>query len=48
VYAVNIGIYFSPDILFWGIILDIDKYIFLWQTRFTWWVILHLAEYGIL
>jgi len=30
-----------------GVILDLDKYIFLWQTCFIWDVILYSSEYGI-
>jgi len=41
------------DILFSGFILDLDKYIFLWQVCFFWGghlrlrVILHLSKYSI-
>jgi len=36
-----IVIYFSGQIFYFcGVILDLDKYIFLWKTHFIWEVIL--------
>jgi len=32
VYEINSKIFFQHDFYFGGIILDLDKYIFLWQT----------------
>jgi len=28
--------FFLAEVLFFGVILDMDKYIFLWQTCFIW------------
>jgi len=34
VYAINSKIFFLNILLLWGVILDLDKYIFPWQTCF--------------
>jgi hypothetical protein len=34
VYAINSKIFFLNRLLLWGVILDLDKYIFPWQTCF--------------
>jgi len=39
VYTINSKIFFL-DVLFLGVILDLNKYIFPWQTSFIWRVIL--------
>jgi len=41
VYEISSKIFVSRHFIFGGVILDLDKYIFLWQTYF-----LHLGKYG--
>jgi len=40
VYEINSKIFFLSRLLFLGVVLDLDKYIFPWQTCF-WGVILY-------
>ena len=57
VYEINGKIFHLADVLFWGVILYFDKYIFPWQKFFFWGggggglslhirVILHSAKYS--
>jgi hypothetical protein len=48
-----IVIYFLEYVLFCGVTLDLDKYIFLWQTYFFWGgrlrlVLLYSSKYSVL
>jgi hypothetical protein len=38
--------FFLVDFYFWGVVLDLDKYIFCWQTCFIWGVILGWSHLG--
>jgi hypothetical protein len=31
---------------FWGVVVDLEKYIFLWQRCFIWGIVLDSSKYG--